>query len=62
MELTNETLKQAKEELEAICKKYEITLVPVIVHQGNRTFSSIDLVPTAALNPQSAAEPAIDQA
>jgi hypothetical protein len=49
MELTPEVLKQAKEELEAICKKYEIRLIPVIVHQGNRTVSSIEIVPLQAL-------------
>lgn len=41
--------KQAKEEIEAICKKYGISLVPVVVHQGNRTASSIEIVPIAAL-------------
>lgn len=45
MELTPETLKQAKEELEATCQKYDITLMPVVVHQGDRTFSSIEIVP-----------------
>jgi hypothetical protein len=37
--------KQAKEELEAVCEKYGISLVPVVVHQGDRTFSSIEIVP-----------------
>lgn len=41
----NESLEQAKQELEAICKKYDIALVPVVVHQGDRTFSSIEIVP-----------------
>jgi hypothetical protein len=49
MELNNQNLKQAKEELEAICKKYDITLMPVVVHQGDRTFSSIEIVPRQAL-------------
>ena len=47
--LSNETLKQAKEELEAVCKKYDITLMPVVVHQGDRTFSSIEIVPRKAI-------------
>jgi len=41
----NENIKQAKEELEAVCKKYDIVLMPVVVHQGDRTFSSIEIVP-----------------
>jgi hypothetical protein len=45
MEQNNETIQKAKEELEAVCKKYEISLVPVVVHQGDRTFSSIEIVP-----------------
>jgi hypothetical protein len=52
MELNQETLKQAKQELEDICKKYEITLMPVVVHQGDRTFSSIEIVPRKALQQQ----------
>jgi len=50
--LNQETLKQAKQELEDICKKYEITLMPVVVHQGDRTFSSIEIVPRKALQQQ----------
>lgn len=45
MELTPETLAQAKEEIETVCKKYGIALMPVVVHQGNRTQSSIEIVP-----------------
>ena len=48
-QLSNETLKQAKEELETVCKKYDITLMPVVVHQGDRTFSSIEIVPRKAI-------------
>jgi hypothetical protein len=51
MEITPETAKQAKEEIEAICAKYSIALLPVVVHQGNRTFSSIDIVPAQAQAP-----------
>jgi hypothetical protein len=53
-QLSNEDLKQAKEELEAICQKYNITLMPVIVHQGDRTFSSIEIVPRRAAEPTQA--------
>lgn len=52
--LDNETLKQAKEELETICKKYDIVLLPVVVHQGDRTFSSIEIAPRTALQPPQA--------
>lgn len=48
-QLSNEDLKQAKQELEAICTKYNITLMPVVVHQGDRTFSSIEIVPRRAV-------------
>lgn len=43
--ISPEQLKAAKEEIEALCKKYSISLVPVVVHQGDRTFSSIEIVP-----------------
>lgn len=52
MEFNQETLKQAKEELETICNKYNIVLVPVVVHQGNRTFSSIEIMPKQDEQPQ----------
>ena len=46
---TENPLLQARQELEAVCTKYGVTLIPVTVHQGNQTFSSIDIVPLAAL-------------
>jgi hypothetical protein len=45
MEINKETVQQAKTELEEVCKKYNIALVPVVVHQGDRTFSSIEITP-----------------
>ena len=45
MNLDQETLKTVKEEIETICKKYNCILMPVIVHQGDRTFSSIEIAP-----------------
>jgi hypothetical protein len=42
---TTTSLEQVKKELEDVCVKYGVTLVPVVVHQGNRTFSSIEIVP-----------------
>jgi hypothetical protein len=61
MELNQETLKQAKEELETICKKYDITLMPVVVHQGDRTFSSIEIVPRQALQQQAPTPAAVTE-
>jgi hypothetical protein len=45
MNLNKETLQTVKEEIEATCKKYGVILVPVVVHQGDRTFSSIEIAP-----------------
>lgn len=52
MNLDQETLKTVKEEIETICKKYNCILVPVIVHQGDRTFSSIEIAPLPAATEQ----------
>ena len=50
--MDQEILKQAKQELEAVCQKYDIALIPVVVHRGNESFSSIDLVPRSAFQAQ----------
>jgi hypothetical protein len=60
MEPNQEDLKQAKQELEAICQKYDIALIPVIVHRGNDTFSSIDLVPRSVFRSQQS-QPTVEQ-
>ena len=52
MENVNEVIKQAKEKIETICKEYQVTLMPVVVHQGDRTFSTIDIVPLAVVKQQ----------
>jgi hypothetical protein len=39
-----DNLETIKKELEEICEKHGVALVPVIVHQGNRTLSSIEIV------------------
>lgn len=57
MELTPEIGKQVKEEIEAICAKYNVALLPVVIHQGNRTFSSIDIVP--ATQPTQSEQPEV---
>jgi len=49
-QITQETIKKAKEELEAVCTKHGITLLPVVVHQGNQTFSSIEIIPAPTEN------------
>lgn len=56
MEINQETLKQAKEELEAICSKYNIALMPVVIHQGNKTQSSIEIVPLASPSEENTAQ------
>lgn len=53
MNLDQETLKTVKEEIETICKKYNCILVPVIVHQGDRTFSSIEIASLPSATEQS---------
>lgn len=58
-QLSNEPLKFAKEEIEAVCQKYDIVLMPITVHRGNETFSSIDLVPRSTLRSQQ--QPADEQ-
>lgn len=58
MELNQETLQQAKEELEAVCTKYNIVLMPVIIHQGNRTISSIEIFPRPSVDQEASTEQA----
>jgi hypothetical protein len=38
-------LTKAKEEIEKILKENNAILVPIVVHQGDRTFSRIDIAP-----------------
>lgn len=45
MEDIQDIIKQAKDEFEAICKKYNVALVPVTVHRGDSTASTIEIVP-----------------
>jgi hypothetical protein len=56
-----EKLKSAKEELEATCKKYNIALVPVVVHQGDRTFSSVEIMPITHESQQSSANQQVEE-
>ena len=48
-QINPEVLKQAKEELEAICQKHDIVLMPIVIHQGDRTISSIEIVPRSMM-------------
>lgn len=60
-----EVLKAAKEEIEAVCKKHSIVLIPVVVHQGDRTISSIEIAPVISKEEAEklqAAQAAADQA
>lgn len=48
-------LDTAKTEIEVILKKYNLALIPVVVHRGDRTFSRIDIAPIQEVaNPSSA--------
>jgi hypothetical protein len=39
----NDNMVKAKQEIEEILLKYKIVLVPVIIHQGEKTISRIDI-------------------
>lgn len=43
----NNNLVKAKEEIETILLKYNIVLVPVVVHRGDKTTSRIDIAPVS---------------
>lgn len=43
--VNEQKLASAKQEIEEILQKYEVALVPIVVHQGDRTFSRIDIAP-----------------
>ena len=45
--LTDEQLLAAKQEIEATLQKYNIILVPIVIHHGDRTISRIDIAPAA---------------
>jgi hypothetical protein len=51
-ETSNTNLEEAKTEIEAILKKHNVVLVPIVVHQGDRTFSRIDIAPVVAEEPE----------
>ena len=38
---------KAKEEIEQILLKYRVVLIPVIIHQGEKTISRIDVAPVS---------------
>jgi hypothetical protein len=40
-----EMLSNAKADIEAVLQKYNIVLVPVVVHFGEKTVSRIDIAP-----------------
>lgn len=43
------TIEEAKKEIQAVCEKYRVTLVPVTIHRGDQTLSSIDIYPVSSL-------------
>ena len=46
----NENMAKAKSEIEEIVKKYNISLVPVVMHHGDKTFSRIDILSNSTSN------------
>lgn len=44
--MDNTTLQKAKEAIEAALTEHKVTLVPVVIHRGDQTIASIDIVPT----------------
>jgi hypothetical protein len=38
-------IETAKVKIEAILKEHNVVLIPIVVHQGDRTFSRIDIAP-----------------
>jgi hypothetical protein len=40
----NEKMAKAKQEIEEILLRYNIILVPVVIHQGEKTTSRIDIM------------------
>lgn len=46
----NENMAKAKSEIEEIVKKYNVSLVPVVMHHGDKTFSRIDILSNSSLN------------
>jgi hypothetical protein len=46
----NESMAKAKQEIEDILVKYNVILVPVVMHQGDKTISRIDIAPASKRN------------
>jgi hypothetical protein len=44
-ETNTNNIVQAKEEIQTILTKYNVALIPTVIHQGDQTFSRIDIVP-----------------
>jgi hypothetical protein len=42
--MENENIAKAKAAIEEILKQHNVVLIPTVVHQGNRTFSHIEVV------------------
>jgi len=43
----NESMAKAKQEIEDVLVKYNVILVPVVMHQGDKTISRIDIAPAS---------------
>jgi hypothetical protein len=44
-EEVQKTLELAKNEIEEVLKKHKVSLVPVIIHHGDKSISRIDILP-----------------
>ncbi len=42
--MENENITKAKAAIEEVLKQHNVVLIPTVVHQGNRTFSHIEVV------------------
>lgn len=54
-----ENVQKAKEAIEAILVQHNVALVPVVIHQGDQTFSTIDIVSTVEQQVQQPVQPSI---
>lgn len=46
-EIKEDKMVKAKREIEEILIKYNIVLVPVVIHQGDKTITRIDITPAS---------------
>jgi len=57
-QINDDQLAEAKKEIEAVLQKYNILLVPIVIHHGDRTISRIDITPAIKQDQSEATQPA----